>query len=48
VADGGGGWRLQEALEGITARVLIMPSETDQFFDVKNGRDLKRHSSLLF
>jgi homoserine acetyltransferase len=31
----------KKALEGVTARVLITPSESDQFLDVENGRDLK-------
>ena len=34
---GKGDWR--KALEGVEARVLVMPCETDQYFDVKDGEE---------
>ncbi|KAG0646168.1 Homoserine O-succinyltransferase [Hyphodiscus hymeniophilus] len=35
----GGDGDYRKALEGITARVLVMPCETDQYFDVKDGEN---------
>jgi homoserine acetyltransferase len=32
---GNGDWR--KALEGVTARVMVMPSKTDQYFSVDDG-----------
>lgn len=37
VVGGGGDYR--KALGGVKARVLIMPSKTDQYFDWKDGED---------
>jgi homoserine O-acetyltransferase len=37
VVGGGGDYR--KALEGVKARVLIMPSKTDQYFDWKDAED---------
>lgn len=34
---GAGDWR--KALEGVTSRVMVMPAETDQYFDVKDGEE---------
>jgi len=34
---GEGDWR--KALEGISARVLVMPSKTDQYFDWRDGEE---------
>jgi homoserine acetyltransferase len=41
VVGGEGDYR--RALEGITARVLVMPSNTDQYFDWKDGEDEVRY-----
>lgn len=35
----GGDGDYLKALEGITARVLVMPSQTDQYFDAVDGED---------
>jgi homoserine O-acetyltransferase len=34
----GGGGEYREALRGVTAKVLVMPGSTDQYFDVEDGR----------
>jgi homoserine acetyltransferase len=39
VGSVGGGGDYRKALEGVQARVLVMPSETDQYFDWKDGED---------
>ena len=33
----------KKALEGITARVMVMPAETDQYFHVKDGETEAKH-----
>lgn len=38
---GEGDWR--RALEGISARVLVMPSKTDQYFDWRDGEEEMRY-----
>ena len=35
----GGEGDYRKALEGVKARVLVMPSKTDQYFDWKDGED---------